>query len=263
MTSLIKQWKQTWCHFDSLMTDMQVSTKYIYTCEYIYSLCFWISPPSATGVMLEPPNRKWQELLRLSFSKKVCQRNSSQTRTERSSVHLQPDVDSRRERSLSLSLSPSGPWTQVFLISCMTAMVVLWPKMKAPQINVTTPQTVRTTLDRREESLTFDLNCESFSDLVIQNCNNNSSPQGGNKVISVAKMFVYHTGLVLPACRLHASSSLQSKDSDAFTVVRKRTKCHIIHFWLNLHEARFFIWKLLLCLCHNWLLILRLAFGNN
>lgn len=162
-----------------------------------------------------------------------------------------------------VSLSPSGLWTQVFLISCMTAMVVLWPKMKAPQINVTTPQTVRTTLDRREESLTFDLNCESFSDLVIQSCNNNSSPQGGNKVISVAKMFVYHTGLVLPACRLHASSSLQSKDSDAFTVVRKRTKCHIIHFWLNLHEARFFIWKLLLCLCHNWLLILRLAFGNN
>lgn len=39
--------------------------------------------------------------------------------------------------------------SQIFPRSCMTAMVVLWPKMKAPQIRVTTPQTVRTTLERR------------------------------------------------------------------------------------------------------------------
>lgn len=257
MTSLIKQWKQTWCHFDSLMTDMQVSTKYIYIRVNISTACV------SEFLHLRLRVQCWSR--RTESDRNFCDWAFQKSLSEK----LEPNKDGKvvgsfttwrwlQTRTVSLSLSPSGPWTQVFLISCMTAMVVLWPKMKAPQINVTTPQTVRTTLDRREESLTFDLNCESFSDLVIQSCNNNSSPQGGNKVISVAKMFVYHTGLVL-----HASSSLQSKDSDAFTVVRKRTKCHIIHFWLNLHEAGFFIWKLLLCLCYNWLLILRLAFGNN
>lgn len=32
------------------------------------------------------------------------------------------------------------------------AMVVLWPKMKAPQTSITAPQTVRTTLERRRWS---------------------------------------------------------------------------------------------------------------
>lgn len=45
-------------------------------------------------------------------------------------------------------LDPCGRGNaQIFPRTCMTAIVVLWPKMKAPQSRVTTPHTVRMTLE--------------------------------------------------------------------------------------------------------------------
>lgn len=52
--------------------------------------------------------------------------------------------------------------TQIFLRSCITAIVVLWPKMKAPQISVTTPQTVRTTLDRNRQKCKVKQKIQAF-----------------------------------------------------------------------------------------------------
>lgn len=48
----------------------------------------------------------------------------------------------------------------------MMAMVVLWPKMKAPQRRVTAPQTVRMTLEGTRWSVTPGVNAARISEII-------------------------------------------------------------------------------------------------